>query len=453
MRPIGLGDHGQPLLAVERAVGERHVGGRDHVGDLGRATPVVRAAGRRPGRSWSARPGRRGDRRPPGARRGPSRRARRRTRTSRSTPGRCRARRPRRGPARPGDGLRPPLVGVGEAGRARACATRAATPHPTRPSPRRSQATVSCRPAAARAATPRRRRRRRCGRRVRSGVSPSRLTGAPGSPAKGALVTRPQRTRRVRGARQRSGTTSRRDPRRPRQAADRRAADVRRRRAALRRHQRRPLPRPGPALAAAGARRRRPAAGPDGCSTWPPAPAPPASRSRTGARRSCRATSPSACSGSASGPAPALPFVAGDGTQLPFADATFDAVTISFGLRNIVDPGAGLRELLRVTRAGRPAGRLRVQPPDLRAVPHRLHRVPDARAAARRARRLLQPGRLRLPGGVDPRVARPGGSGVDDRRRPAGASVEWRNLSGGHRRPAPRDPTLTGEHLRKPPVR
>jgi demethylmenaquinone methyltransferase/2-methoxy-6-polyprenyl-1,4-benzoquinol methylase len=52
---------------------------------------------------------------------------------------------------------------------------------------------------------------------------------------------------------------------------------------------------------------------------------------------------------------PALPFVAGDGTRLPFADGTFDAVTISFGLRNIVDPDAGLRELLRVTR---PGGRL-----------------------------------------------------------------------------------------------
>jgi demethylmenaquinone methyltransferase/2-methoxy-6-polyprenyl-1,4-benzoquinol methylase len=49
---------------------------------------------------------------------------------------------------------------------------------------------------------------------------------------------------------------------------------------------------------------------------------------------------------------PHLPFVAGDGTRLPFADATFDAVTISFGLRNIVDPDAGLRELRRVTRPG-----------------------------------------------------------------------------------------------------
>lgn len=49
---------------------------------------------------------------------------------------------------------------------------------------------------------------------------------------------------------------------------------------------------------------------------------------------------------------PGLAFTAGDGMQLPFADATFDAVTISFGLRNIVDPIQGLRELLRVTKPG-----------------------------------------------------------------------------------------------------
>ena len=49
---------------------------------------------------------------------------------------------------------------------------------------------------------------------------------------------------------------------------------------------------------------------------------------------------------------PHLPFVAGDSTRLPFADETFDAVTISFGLRNIVDAELGLRELRRVTRPG-----------------------------------------------------------------------------------------------------
>ena len=49
---------------------------------------------------------------------------------------------------------------------------------------------------------------------------------------------------------------------------------------------------------------------------------------------------------------PDLAFVAGDGLKLPFADASFDAVTISFGLRNLHDTEAGLTELLRVTRPG-----------------------------------------------------------------------------------------------------
>ncbi len=53
--------------------------------------------------------------------------------------------------------------------------------------------------------------------------------------------------------------------------------------------------------------------------------------------------------------APHQVFVAGDALALPFPDDAFDAVTISFGLRNIVDPAAGLREMLRVTR---PGGRL-----------------------------------------------------------------------------------------------
>ena len=49
---------------------------------------------------------------------------------------------------------------------------------------------------------------------------------------------------------------------------------------------------------------------------------------------------------------PHLPFTAGDGTRLPFADATFDAVTISFGLRNVSDVDAALTEMARVTRSG-----------------------------------------------------------------------------------------------------
>jgi demethylmenaquinone methyltransferase / 2-methoxy-6-polyprenyl-1,4-benzoquinol methylase len=49
---------------------------------------------------------------------------------------------------------------------------------------------------------------------------------------------------------------------------------------------------------------------------------------------------------------PALGFTAGDGTRLPFADAAFDAVTISFGLRNVADVHQALTELHRVTRPG-----------------------------------------------------------------------------------------------------
>ena len=49
---------------------------------------------------------------------------------------------------------------------------------------------------------------------------------------------------------------------------------------------------------------------------------------------------------------PDMSFLAGDATRLPFADASFDAATISFGLRNVVDPDAGLAELLRVVRPG-----------------------------------------------------------------------------------------------------
>ena len=50
-----------------------------------------------------------------------------------------------------------------------------------------------------------------------------------------------------------------------------------------------------------------------------------------------------------------VPKVAGDATKLPFADDSFDAVTISFGLRNVNPHLEGLREMARVTR---PGGRL-----------------------------------------------------------------------------------------------
>ena len=50
-----------------------------------------------------------------------------------------------------------------------------------------------------------------------------------------------------------------------------------------------------------------------------------------------------------------IEFVQADATRLPFDDDSFDAVTISFGLRNIVDANAALAEFFRVTK---PGGRL-----------------------------------------------------------------------------------------------
>ena len=52
---------------------------------------------------------------------------------------------------------------------------------------------------------------------------------------------------------------------------------------------------------------------------------------------------------------PDVAWVNGDGQRLPFPDASFDAVTISFGLRNIPDPLRAIGEFARVTR---PGGRL-----------------------------------------------------------------------------------------------
>ncbi|MDP5227487.1 MULTISPECIES: demethylmenaquinone methyltransferase [Arthrobacter] len=49
---------------------------------------------------------------------------------------------------------------------------------------------------------------------------------------------------------------------------------------------------------------------------------------------------------------PDIDFVAGDAMNLPFADDSFDAVTISYGLRNVNDPKKALAEMLRVTKPG-----------------------------------------------------------------------------------------------------
>ena len=52
-----------------------------------------------------------------------------------------------------------------------------------------------------------------------------------------------------------------------------------------------------------------------------------------------------------------IPLAEGDALELPFADDSFDAVTIAFGLRNLPNVPGGLRELLRILK---PGGRLAV---------------------------------------------------------------------------------------------
>lgn len=47
-----------------------------------------------------------------------------------------------------------------------------------------------------------------------------------------------------------------------------------------------------------------------------------------------------------------ITFVEADATDLPFGDEEFDAVTMSYGLRNVQEPRKALRELLRVTKPG-----------------------------------------------------------------------------------------------------
>jgi demethylmenaquinone methyltransferase/2-methoxy-6-polyprenyl-1,4-benzoquinol methylase len=55
------------------------------------------------------------------------------------------------------------------------------------------------------------------------------------------------------------------------------------------------------------------------------------------------------------GDVPNLSFTEADATALPFDDESFDTVTISFGLRNVVEPQKALAEMLRVAK---PGGRL-----------------------------------------------------------------------------------------------
>lgn len=49
---------------------------------------------------------------------------------------------------------------------------------------------------------------------------------------------------------------------------------------------------------------------------------------------------------------PDVTFEWADALELPYSDASFDAVTVGFGVRNLADVGAGIREMARVLKPG-----------------------------------------------------------------------------------------------------
>ncbi len=60
---------------------------------------------------------------------------------------------------------------------------------------------------------------------------------------------------------------------------------------------------------------------------------------------------------------PSIEWLQGDALALPFDDGSFDAATVGFGVRNLEDLDAGLRELARVLRVGGRVGILEITRP------------------------------------------------------------------------------------------
>ncbi len=127
---------------------------------------------------------------------------------------------------------------------------------------------------------------------------------------------------------------------------------------------------------------------------------------------------------------PDLAMVAGDATRLPFADASFDAVTISFGLRNVVDHASALTEMLRVTR---PGGRLVVcefSHPTVR--PFRVAYTEYLMRALPAVARAVSSNPDAYVYLAESIRAWPDQAALADELRAAGwEDVQWRNLSGG----------------------
>jgi len=127
---------------------------------------------------------------------------------------------------------------------------------------------------------------------------------------------------------------------------------------------------------------------------------------------------------------PDVPLLAGDALRLPFPDATFDAVTISFALRNVVDTEAALREFARVTR---PGGRLVIC--ELSHPTNRIFRTAYLSYLMRwlpTAARVVSSNPEAYVYLIESIRAWPDQSGLAARITAAGwGEVAWRNLSGG----------------------
>ena len=126
---------------------------------------------------------------------------------------------------------------------------------------------------------------------------------------------------------------------------------------------------------------------------------------------------------------PHLDFVNADALALPFPDDTFDAVTISYGLRNIDDTAAALRELRRVTK---PGGRVVVNEFSTPTNSAFRYVYKNYLPVALPALAKLSSNRVAYRYLAESILAWPDQRELADVMAEAGwAGIEWRNLSGG----------------------
>ena len=107
-----------------------------------------------------------------------------------------------------------------------------------------------------------------------------------------------------------------------------------------------------------------------------------------------------------------IDFIWADATQLPFEDDSFDAATISYGLRNVSEPKLALAEMARVVKPGGRVVIAEFSRPPAGAVNWAYTQYTKSRApAGRRSDQRDQRG-LQVPQRVDRDLASPGGARV-----------------------------------------